>query len=184
MTHAGFRDEIGITKGTQGRPGSAKAMGTFREKACARYGWEPGNFVSKTLRHCVRPWQLPLVWMAWPWRRRIYAADLQLIERVAEMTSYNDIYHVAQDFADSRRARNFVRDFLGIRPHGRRLLAMARDSMPGKPRGEAGGGEPVERRQPDREGRAERQQDEHRGHQRTARKTMAMTATLSAISNA
>jgi len=115
-------------------------MGTFREMACARYGWSPEHFVGKTFFHCIQPWHRPLVWLLWPWRRRIYAADLDLIERVAAMTTYNDIYQVAQDFADSRRERHFFRDILGMRPHGRRLLAMARDSLPGRPRREGGDG--------------------------------------------
>ena len=49
---------------------------------------------------------------------------------------------------------------------------------------DADDGQAVERRQPDQERRAERQQDERAGHQRTAWKTMAMTAKLPAISSA
>lgn len=105
---------------------------SFRELACARYGWKGHAFVGRTFLHCVLPWQRPVVWLLRPFWERFYRPDLRIIEKVADMTSYNDVYQVAQDFADSRRDRNLFRDRLGIRPHGRRLLAMARDSLPGR----------------------------------------------------
>ena len=120
-------------------------METFRELACARYGWRPEGFERRTFFHCVSAWQRPAAWILWPWRERFFRADLSLIERIGTMTSYNDVYQVAQDFADSRRQRGFVRDVLGVRPHGRRLLSMARDSLPGRMRREGGdGGGPAE----------------------------------------
>jgi hypothetical protein len=117
-------------------------MATFKELACARYGWPIHQFQRRTFFHCVQPWHQPVLWLLWPWRQRLFGPDLGLIERIGELGNYNDVYQFAQDFADSRRARNLFRDTLGMRPHGRRLLAMARDSLPGRARreGSDGGG--------------------------------------------
>ena len=103
-------------------------MATLRELACERYGWSPDQFVRRTFFHCLLPWYRPLAWMIWPIRKHFFVPDLGLIERIGALSTYNDVYQYAQDFADSRRDRNFLRDTFGMRPHGRRLLAMARDS--------------------------------------------------------
>lgn len=108
------------------------SMATFREAAAAEYGWDPEDFEAKVFLHCLETFPRLLARILWIWRDRLFKADLAAIGLVADLTSYNDVFQVAQSFADSHRDRGFLRDTLGLRPRGRRLLSLARELLPGR----------------------------------------------------
>lgn len=107
-------------------------MGTFREAAAEEFGWDKEAFEAKVFLHCLETFPRILARILWPWRDRFFRVDLAAIGLVADLTSYNDVFQVAQGFADSHRDRGFLRDTLGLRPRGRRLLALARELLPGR----------------------------------------------------
>jgi len=107
-------------------------MATFREAAAEEYGWDKEDFEAKVFLQCLETFPRILARILWLWRDRFFKADLAAIGLVADLTSYNDVFQVAQSFADSHRDQGFVRDTLGLRPRGRRLLALARELLPGR----------------------------------------------------
>lgn len=107
-------------------------MATFREAAATEYGWAPEDFEAKVFLHCLEPFPRLLARILRLGRDRFFQADLAAIGLVADLTNYNDIFQVAQSFGDSHRDRTFLRDTLGLRPRGRRLLSLARELLPGR----------------------------------------------------
>lgn len=105
---------------------------TFRESAEERLGWNKADFEAKAFLASLDPFPRLLARLVWPLRSRFFGEDIAVMTKVADLTNYNDVFQIAQGFADARRDRKFVRDALGLRPRGRRLLALARDVLPGR----------------------------------------------------
>lgn len=107
-------------------------MATFREAAAEEYGWKTEDFEAKAFLHCLDPFPRFIARVLWLWRDRLFREDIAAMRMVSELTSYNDIFQIAQSFGDARRDHSFLRDGIGVRPRGRRLLAMAREILPGR----------------------------------------------------
>lgn len=107
-------------------------MATFREAAAEEYGWKPQDFEAKAFLHCLDPFPRFIARVLWLWRDRLFREDIAAMRMVSDLTSYNDIFQIAQSFGDARRDQSFLRDKIGVRPRGRRLLALAREILPGR----------------------------------------------------
>lgn len=105
---------------------------TFRESAEERLGWDKEDFEAKAFLACLDPFPRLLARLVWPLKSGLFGEDIAAMSKVADLTSYNDVFQIAQGFADARRDRKFFRDALGIRPRGRRLLSLAREVLPGR----------------------------------------------------
>ncbi len=107
-------------------------MATFREAASEEFGWKTEDFEAKAFLHCLDPFPRFIARVLWLWRDRLFREDIAAIRMVSELTSYNDIFQIAQSFGDARRDQSFLRDKIGVRPRGRRLLTLAREILPGR----------------------------------------------------
>lgn len=107
-------------------------MATFREAAAEEYGWKTEDFEAKAFLHCLDPFPRFIARTLWLWRDRLFREDIAAMRMVSELTNYNDIFQIAQSFGDARRDQSFLRDKIGVRPRGRRLLALAREILPGR----------------------------------------------------
>ncbi len=107
-------------------------MATFREAAAEEYGWKTEDFEAKAFLHCLDPFPRFVARVLWPWRDRLFREDIAAMRMVSDLTNYNDIFQIAQSFGDARRDQSFLRDKFGVRPRGRRLLALAREILPGR----------------------------------------------------
>lgn len=107
-------------------------MATFREAAAEEFGWKTKDFEANAFLHCLDPFPRFIARVLWPWRDRLFREDIAAMRLVSELTNYNDIFQIAQSFGDARRDQNFLRDRMGVRPRGRRLLALAREILPGR----------------------------------------------------
>lgn len=107
-------------------------MVKFREAATKEFGWREEHFEGKLFLACLEPFPRFLARLLWPWRQRLFGDDINAMRMVADLTHYNDIFQVAQSFGDGRRDFSFLRNTLGIRPRGRRLLGVAREILPGR----------------------------------------------------
>jgi hypothetical protein len=107
-------------------------MATFREAAAEEFGWKTQDFEANAFLHCLDPFPRFIARLLWPWRDRLFREDIAAMRMVSELTSYNDIFQIAQGFGDARRDHSFLRDRMGVRPRGRRLLAFAREILPGR----------------------------------------------------
>jgi hypothetical protein len=107
-------------------------MATFREAASEELGWKKEDFEAKAFLHCLDPFPRFVARVLWPWRDRLFREDIAAMRMVSELTNYNDIFQIAQSFGDARRDHSFLRDQMGIRPRGRRLLALSREILPGR----------------------------------------------------
>ena len=107
-------------------------MATFREAAAEEYGWKTEDFEAKAFLHCLDPFPRFIARTLWLWRDRLFREDIAAMRMVSELTSYNDIFQIAQSFGDARRDQSFLRDRMGVRPRGRRLLTLAREILPGR----------------------------------------------------
>lgn len=105
---------------------------TFREAAKERLGWDRADFEAKAFLASLDPFPRLVARLVWPMKSRFFGEDIALMAKVADLRSYNEVFQIAQAFADARRDRKFIRDTLGLRPRGRRLLALARDVLPGR----------------------------------------------------
>jgi|GEM_PF-509735 len=107
-------------------------MATFREAAAQEFGWKTEDFEAKAFLHCLDPFPRFMARVLWLWRDRLFREDIAAMRMVSELTNYNDIFRIAQSFGDARRDHSFLRDKVGVRPRGRRLLALAREILPGR----------------------------------------------------
>jgi hypothetical protein len=107
-------------------------MANFKEIAHQQYGWDPQDFEQRLFLKCLDPGARVLARLLWPWRNRFFRQDFAALSTVANLTSYNDVFDLAQNLSDSRSQRRFLRHRLGIRPRGRHLLALARELLPGR----------------------------------------------------
>lgn len=107
-------------------------MATFREAASEVLGWKKEDFEAKAFLHCLDPFPRFIARVLWPWRDRFFREDIAAMRMVSELTNYNDIFQIAQSFGDARRDHSFLRDQMGVRPRGRRLLALSREILPGR----------------------------------------------------
>jgi hypothetical protein len=107
-------------------------MATFRETAAEEFGWKTEDFEAKAFLHCLDPFPRFIARLLWLWRDRLFREDIAAMRMVSELTNYNDIFQIAQSFGDARRDQSFLRDRMGVRPRGRRLLALAREILPGR----------------------------------------------------
>jgi len=105
---------------------------TFRESAEEHLGWDKEDFEAEAFLACLDPFPRLLARLVWPFKAQLFGEDIAAMSKVADLTSYNDVFQVAQGFADARRDRKFLRDAMGIRPRGRRLLSLAREVLPGR----------------------------------------------------
>ena len=113
--------------------GGQDLMATFKEAAQQRYGWDLEDFDEKVFFHCLEGYSRILARLLWPWRRRLFEQDLAVIRSVAEIANYNDVFRVAEMFADPRADPSFLRNSIKIRPRGRRLVNLARELLPARP---------------------------------------------------
>ncbi len=107
-------------------------MATFKEITHQQYGWAPEEFEQRLFLECLDPGARLLARMLWPWRRQLFQEDFAALSTAARLTTYNDVFDLAQSLSDSRHTKHFFRDRIGIRPRGRRLLAIARELLPGR----------------------------------------------------
>lgn len=107
-------------------------MATFREVTKAEYGWEEEDFTEELFLECLDPLPRMIARVLWSRREKYFDKDLKAIASLAELTNYNDVFLVAQGFSDSEHGNRLLRGILGVRPRGRRLLAIARELLPGR----------------------------------------------------
>lgn len=107
-------------------------MTTFTEITHQQYGWAPEEFEQRLFLKCLDPETRILARLLWPWRNRLFKEDFAALSTAARLTSYNDLFELAQTLSEARHPRRFFRDRLGIRPRGRHLLAIAREMLPGR----------------------------------------------------
>lgn len=100
---------------------------SFRDAFARGFGVSPDEFERTAFVQCVPWWCRPVAALLVRWEPGWFALDLQVLRDVARATSLDEIRLLAGDFRGGVRHRfSFVRDCLGIRASGRRLMAMAR----------------------------------------------------------
>lgn len=113
------------------RPNRLKGrVNTFRERYCIACDCRPDRFGREIFRRCLHPhawiavsWLVPL----WP---EYFAADRELIARVACARTLGDINEEIRDYAHDRRNHGWWRGRAHLRLSTRRLRALARAHLP------------------------------------------------------
>lgn len=105
--------------------------GSFRALFAKQYGVSPDRFEAEVFVLCVpwiyRPVARILVKLVPPW----FHLDLQVLSDMAKAESLQEVRILAGDFRDDIRHRaSFVRDSLGFRASGRRLMGLAKQVFP------------------------------------------------------
>ena len=99
----------------------------FRSAFARTFSLPPESFEREAFVRCVPPWYRPLAWAlvrCWP---AGFAQDWQVLQDVARATSLEEVRAFSGDFRGGIRHRHsLVRDRIGLRVSGRRLLTLAR----------------------------------------------------------
>jgi hypothetical protein len=103
---------------------------TVASRVARRLGWPASEFPARLFLPCLPRWAVVpalLIRVAMP---SVFAADLEVLTDAGNATTAREIRIAAQSLSyNPRRARSFIRDTLGIRCSGRRLLALLRETI-------------------------------------------------------
>jgi hypothetical protein len=99
----------------------------FRAAFARRFSRSPESFEREVFVRCVPPWYRPVAWAIIRWVPAWFSQDWQVLQDVARATSLEEVRVLSGDFRGGiRHRRSLIRDRIGFRVSGRRLLALAR----------------------------------------------------------
>lgn len=99
----------------------------FRAAFARRFSRSPESFEREVFVRCVPPWYRPVAWAIIRWVPSWFSQDWQVLQDVARAASLEEVRVLSGDFRGGiRHRRSLIRDRIGFRVSGRRLLQLAR----------------------------------------------------------
>ena len=106
-------------------------MITFRDAYCQRTGCRPEDFEREILLACMSGPSAFCAKIIMRYRPDFFGYEYGRLRQAGNVTDQRHVYDFAAEFSDPRRGSDAVRDWLGIRPRGRTLIAISLDVMVG-----------------------------------------------------
>lgn len=104
---------------------------SFGDLFCETNKCLPGDFRVKVFWLCLYPQAIPLARLIWHLNRAYFQPEVELIERVRNLSSSAEVRLELNRFRYCHRSTGFFRGFLKVRISGQRLLNLA-DGLFGK----------------------------------------------------
>ncbi len=120
----------------------APTVPTFRHAFARNYRLDPAAFERAVFVRCLPAWCRPVGFILIRCVPSWFRLDLQILEDVSRAGSLEEVRVLSGDFRSGiRQGSSPVRDWLGIRVSGRRVMALAREVM-GEPAKSGAGRKP------------------------------------------
>lgn len=102
----------------------------FRSAFARTFSRSPESFEREVFVRCVPPWYRPVAWAIIRWVPAWFSQDWQVLQDVARATSLEEVRVLSGDFRGGiRHRRSLIRDRIGFRVSGRRLMGLARQVL-------------------------------------------------------
>lgn len=105
----------------------ADTLVTLQSRALSVLGWEPDDFADLLYLESLPFFQRFLARCLWPFRRHLFGQDLQRMAQLASLDSLSELSREIAWFGSPRNRRGILREFVGIRPRGRRIMDWAKE---------------------------------------------------------
>lgn len=102
-------------------------MRTLKDTVQKKLKWSEKNMLRKFFIISLPPMYQVFGLMLWPFRKKFFEADLDVLRQILEATELREVSSLAREFGHPHRDLGFWRDTLGVRPRGRRVMGFARD---------------------------------------------------------
>ena len=99
--------------------------GSFCDLFCETHGCLPGEYRERVFWLCLYPRAILLARLIWRLNRAYFRPDVELIEKVRNLTNPTEVRLELNRFRYYQRSRGFFRGFLKVRISGQRFLNLA-----------------------------------------------------------
>ena len=105
----------------------ADMMDSLQARALSLWGWEADEFADQLFLESLPFFQRFIARCLWPLRRRLFGHDLQRMAQLAQIHSLSELSREIAWFGSPRNRQGILREIIGIRPRGRRIMAWAKE---------------------------------------------------------
>lgn len=105
----------------------ADTIGSLQTRALSVLGWEADEFADLLYLESLPFFQRFLAHCLWPLRRYLFRQDIQRMAQLANLTSLSELSREIAWFGSPRNRRGILREIIGVRPRGRRIMNWAKE---------------------------------------------------------